>query len=230
MFSLPLIISAVCLYNIRDLSVFFTDLRICQDRSAKLRVASGIKFCYIKNVGFIQSRKGGRLSMNIDDSVFAIKLYEMEEQYGKLQCRIRICEQGGRDKIHSELQKAREEYKENTLLLEEKAKTCRSQAVTRLTQAQLDYRKKIGESMRKQIVRDLHTPDSSSREDEEEADMLYAEFAMDFATLAMQQALISALKALDRQKSPGNTDAEQEAGSEDTESAQRKGEDAECRK
>ena len=27
--------------------------------------------------------------MNIDDSVFAIKLYEMEEQYGKLQCRIR---------------------------------------------------------------------------------------------------------------------------------------------
>ena len=44
--------------------------------------------------------------MNIDDSVFAIKLYEMEEQYGKLQCRIRICEQGGRDKIHSELQKA----------------------------------------------------------------------------------------------------------------------------
>lgn len=114
----------------------------------------------------------------------------------KLQCRIRICEQGGRDKIHSELQKAREEYKENTLLLEEKAKTCRSQAVTRLTQAQLDYRKKIGESMRKQIVRDLHTSDSSSREDEEEADMLYAEFAMDFATLAMQQALISALKAL----------------------------------
>ena len=84
--------------------------------------------------------------MNIDDSVFAIKLYEMEEQYGKLQCRIRICEQGGRDKIHSELQKAREEYKENTLLLEEKAKTCRSQAVTRLTQAQLDYRKKIGEN------------------------------------------------------------------------------------
>ena len=204
MFSLPLIISAVCLYNIRDLSVFFTDLRICQDRSAKLRVASGIKFCYIK--------------------------YEMEEQYGKLQCRIRICEQGGRDKIHSELQKAREEYKENTLLLEEKAKTCRSQAVTRLTQAQLDYRKKIGESMRKQIVRDLHTPDSSSGEDEEEADMLYAEFAMDFATLAMQQALISALKALDRQKSLENTDTEQETGSADTESAQRKGEDAECRK
>ncbi len=83
--------------------------------------------------------------MNIDESVFAYKLYEMEEQYGKLQCRIRACEQGGRDKIHSELEKAREEYTENTMLLEEKTKSCRSQAVTRLTQAQLEYRRKVEE-------------------------------------------------------------------------------------
>ena len=32
--------------------------------------------------------------MKIDDSIFAVKLYEMEEQYGKLQCRIRACEIG----------------------------------------------------------------------------------------------------------------------------------------
>lgn len=140
--------------------------------------------------------------MNIDESVFAVKLYEMEEQYGKLQCRIRICEEGGREKIHSELKKAREEYKENTLLLEEKARTCRSGAVTRLVQAQLDYRHKMGDGMKKQLIKDIHSQDSSPREDEKEADMLYAEFAMDFATLAMQQALISALTALDSQKSP----------------------------
>ena len=83
--------------------------------------------------------------MNIDESVFAYKLYEMEEQYGKLQCRIRTCERGGRDKIHSELEKAREEYAENSLLMEEKAKSCRSPAVTKLTQVQLDYRKKVDE-------------------------------------------------------------------------------------
>ena len=140
--------------------------------------------------------------MNIDESVFAVKLYEMEEQYGKLQCRIRICEEGGREKIHSELEKAREEYKENTLLLEEKARTCRSGAVTRLVQAQLDYRHKMGDGMKKQLIKDIHSQDSSPREDEKKADMLYAEFAMDFATLAMQQALISALTALDSQKSP----------------------------
>ena len=96
----------------------------------------------------------------------------------------------------------REEYKENTLLLEEKARTCRSGAVTRLVQAQLDYRHKMGDGMKKQLIKDIHSQDSSPREDEKEADMLYAEFAMDFATLAMQQALISALTALDSQKSP----------------------------
>ena len=138
--------------------------------------------------------------MDINESVFAFKLYELEEQYGKLQCRVRVCEEGGRDKIHSELQKAEDEFEENTLLLKEKVKSCRSGAVAKLSQAQLDYRQKI-EEMKKQLVKDLHSDDSSPEEDEKEAGMLYAEFAMDFATLSVQQALISALRALDSRKS-----------------------------
>lgn len=89
----------------------------------------------------------------------------MEEQYGKLQCRIRICEQGDRQKIHSELEKAEDEYKENTLLLEKKARACRSPAVTRLTQAQLDYRRKIGDTMKKQVIKDLHSEQSTPEQD-----------------------------------------------------------------
>ena len=61
--------------------------------------------------------------MDIDGSVFAFKLYEMEEQYGKLQCRVRICEEGSRDKIHSELKRAEDEYEESTMLLREKARS-----------------------------------------------------------------------------------------------------------
>ena len=152
--------------------------------------------------------------MNIDESVFAFKLYELEEQYGKLQCRVRVCEEGGRDKIHSELQKAEDEFEENTLLLKEKVNSCRSGAVAKLSQAQLDYRQKI-EEMKKQLVKDLHSDDSSPEEDEKEAGMLYAEFAMDFATLSVQQALISALRALDSRKSAVD---------------EKKGETEECRK
>ena len=142
--------------------------------------------------------------MKIDDSIFAVKLYEMEEQYGKLQCRIRLCEQGGSGKIHSELKKAEEEYKENTMLLEEKARSSRSLAVQRLIRAQLDYRQKTEDLMKDDIIKDIHSEDNSPEEDKTEADLLYAEFAMDFATLAMQQALISALAALDRQEIEGN--------------------------
>ena len=142
--------------------------------------------------------------MKIDDSIFAVKLYEMEEQYGKLQCRIRLCEQGGSGKIHSELKKAEEEYKENTMLLEEKARSSRSLAVQRLIRAQLDYRQKTEDLMKDDIIKDIHSEDSSPEEDKTEADLLYAEFAMDFAMLAMQQALISALAALDRQEIEGN--------------------------
>ena len=142
--------------------------------------------------------------MKSDDSIFAVKLYEMEEQYGKLQCRIRICEQGGSGKIHSELKKAEEEYKENTMQLEEKARSSRSLAVQRLIRAQLDYRQKTEDLMKDDIIKDIHSEDNSPEEDKTEADLLYAEFAMDFATLAMQQALISALAALDRQEIEGN--------------------------
>ena len=138
------------------------------------------------------------MSMGIGESVFAVKLCEMEEQYGKLQGRIRILEQENRDRICAELKKAKEEYEESTLLLEEKAKACRSKAVEKLSRAQLDYREKIGELMKQQIAEDIHS------ENEAEADMLYAEFAMDFATLSVQQAVISAMTALAEQKKGGS--------------------------
>ena len=138
--------------------------------------------------------------MKIDDSIFAVKLYEMAEQYGKLQCRIRVCEQGDSRKIREELKKAEEELEENTLLLQEKTESCRSEAVRRMSQEQLDYRKKTQDLMTRQLVQDIHSEDSTVEEDEREAELLYAEYAMDFATLAMQQAMISVLTALENQK------------------------------
>ena len=58
-----------------------------------------------------------------------------------------------------------------------------------------DYRKKTGELL-EGLAQDVHCEENTPAQDKEEADLLYAEYAMDFATLAMQQALISALGAL----------------------------------
>ena len=77
-----------------------------------------------------------------------------------------------------------------------------------LSQIQLDYRKKTQELMKKQLANDIHSKDSSPEEDKSEAELLYAEYAMDFATLAVQQALISALTALENQKSVENRESD----------------------
>lgn len=135
----------------------------------------------------------------MDDSIFAVKLYEMEEQYGKLRNCIRACEQGGRERIRAVLREAEDEYRENTLLLEKKVVLSRSQAVAKLAKAQLDYRHETGKLLAG-LAGDVHCDENTPEQDKEEADLLYAEYAIDFATLAMQQALISALSALDRQR------------------------------
>lgn len=137
--------------------------------------------------------------MNIGQEVFAIKLYELEQQYGKLQSRIRVCGRESRKRIREELQKIAEEYEEEHLLLQERVKNCRSRAVSRLAKAQLDYQKATDEIVKEQLAADLHGENTTPGEDDQEASALYAEFAIDFATLSMQQALMAALSALDRQ-------------------------------
>ena len=109
------------------------------------------------------------------------------------------------------------------MLLEEKVRSCRSPAVKSLTNAQLDYRKKTAALMDRELSRDVHSEASSPGEDRQEAELLYAEFAMDFATLSVQQALIAALSALEHRGG-----AEESAGNrQDTE--ERKA-DTGCRK
>lgn len=147
--------------------------------------------------------------MNIGEGIFAYKLYELEEQYGKLQCRIRACEQGDKKKIRSELQKVRDEYEENNQLLQEKVRACRSPAVSKLSQAQIEYRERTEELMEEQLANDVHSDGSSPEEDKAEAELLFAEYAMDFATLSMQQALIAAMSALEIQS---DRDGEKQVG------------------
>lgn len=149
--------------------------------------------------------------MNIGEGIFAYKLYELEEQYGKLQCRIRACEQEDRKTIKTELRKLRKEYEESSQLLREKIRACRSPAVSRLSRAQLEYRERTEELMKEQIANDVHSDGSSPEEDKAEAGMLFAEYAMDFATLSMQQALIAAMSAIETES---DKDREIQVGSD----------------
>lgn len=137
--------------------------------------------------------------MNLNQEIFAIKLYEMEQEYGKLQSRLRICGQENHQKVRDELEKAKDEYKEHTLVLQESEKGSRSQAVAELAQVQLEYSRKMETLLKGRLESYLHSEKNSPAEDKAEAFTLYAEYAIDMATQAMQYALIASLAAIDLQ-------------------------------
>lgn len=144
--------------------------------------------------------------MNINQEIFAVKLYEMAQQYGKLQSRIHICGQENQERIREELKKAKEEYQEHSVLLKKGVEGSRSQAVAELARTQLECSEKMENLMKDgQIARYLHSDQNGHSEEEAEAATLYAEYAIDYAVQSMQYALIAALSAMDLQISTEKT-------------------------
>ena len=70
--------------------------------------------------------------MKLSEEIFAIKLYELEQQFGKLQSQLYICQQQDHSKIKQQLQNITDEYLENELLLKKSAAGSRSSTVTLL--------------------------------------------------------------------------------------------------
>ena len=139
--------------------------------------------------------------MKLKEGMFAIKLYELEQQYGRTQTRLRLCQQEDHPKIRQELQKTADEYRENELMLQKNVAGSRSPAVAALARAQLDYfrraRKILEQDLPDYLCSEINTPS----ENQAEATALYAEYAIDFAVQSMRYALLSVLKAMDLQMS-----------------------------
>lgn len=138
--------------------------------------------------------------MNLNQELLAVKLYELEKQYGKLLSRIRICGQEDREKLQGELEKAVDEYREHALTLQKDVENSRSRAVSELARAQLECSCKMEELLHDGKLEEyLHSVDNNRAEDRAEAVSLYAEFAIDYALQTIQYALISALSAMEMQ-------------------------------
>lgn len=147
--------------------------------------------------------------MTLNQDIFAVKLYEMEKQYGRLQSRLRICGRENREKLQAELEHAKEEYEENSLLLKQSIQGSRSPAVAELAQVQWEYMHKVEDLLKEKAESFFHCEATNKEEDQAEAASLYAEYAMDFATQAMQYALIVALTAMDLQRNAEEKKEEQ---------------------
>ena len=138
--------------------------------------------------------------MELRDGIFAVKLCELERQYGLLQTRLELCQGAGHEKIRDILQDELNDYRENALLIERRAEGSRSPAVAERASAQRDYDRRVEEILREKLPR-LMRGEEDPQEEQAEAAALYAEYAIDFASQAMRGALLAALIAIDRQMS-----------------------------
>ena len=91
--------------------------------------------------------------MELRDGMFAVKLCELEHQYGLLRSRLELCQGADHEKIRHLLADVLDDYRENALLLEQSAEGCRSPAVAELAGVQRDYSKRMEELTRRRSGR-----------------------------------------------------------------------------
>lgn len=131
--------------------------------------------------------------------ILSIKLYELEQQYNKMQSRLKLYQNDNHEEIRLHLRQLMDECRENDILLESRVKSSRSPAITALSEAQLEYCIRARQILEKELPVYMHSSTGNRQQEQAEAAALYAEYAIDFAVQAMRQALLAALSALDLQ-------------------------------
>ena len=144
--------------------------------------------------------------MGLKEGIFAVKLCELEQEYGRLQSRIHLFEGKDAAQAQQEILRLQDEYREHKLLLDERIRSSRSSAVSSLSKAQLEYDQRVEQILNEELPNEMRGRNQSCAEDQAEVMTLYAEYAIDFATQSMRQALAAALSAVVLQQR-----AEQEA-------------------
>lgn len=138
--------------------------------------------------------------MKTQNGIFAYKLCELEEEYGRLQSRIYLFQSKDEAQVQKELDQLRDEGREHQLLLDERIRASRSPAVAALAQAQLEFGRRVEQVLHEELPDEMRGRNQTSAEDQAEAMSLFAEYAIDFATQSMRYALIAALSAIALQR------------------------------
>lgn len=139
--------------------------------------------------------------MPAQSGIFAAKLNELEQEYGRTVRRLRLCQQEDHQSVRRELQQVWQEYRSCELQMQKSIRDSRSPAVAALSAAQLEYDLQIQHILQEELPGYLHGENTDGTQDQAEAASLYGEYAIDFAAQAMRHALLAALSAIDLQMS-----------------------------
>lgn len=133
--------------------------------------------------------------------VIAVKLYELDKEFSKLHSRLELSENGNSAQIEEEIRQLKKECAENQVTLYNRLKSSRSQKVKQIAEA---YETIEG------VIKGTHqeifgkTSDSLREQMSEEDLILLAEYSLDFAMQAANNALLISMEAIQTQKEKSN--------------------------
>ena len=121
--------------------------------------------------------------------ILSVKLYELDKKIGQVHSRIQMSEAASHEQIRATVKKLREECTENELVLRSKLQYSKAAVVAELSEAY----NRIEQVIQRQKEKIKNTDDEFSVEEK----ILFAEYALDFAMQAANQALLVSMEALD---------------------------------
>lgn len=137
--------------------------------------------------------------MDIGQGMFSIKLCELCRNYATLQNRIDICREADLPKLKEAISKIKDECAENDAVLKSSAKNGKNPASAAISKVYLEFSEKISDISESISGKSLFDK-TSPKTDDAEGSILFAEYAIDFASQAMRQATLAAVNAIYKEK------------------------------
>lgn len=134
--------------------------------------------------------------MDIKQDMFDAKLNEMAKEYDILLQRVKTIQNADPDEVHKTRAYLEAEWSDTIIDLKNRAKMMRFLTAQQLSQVQLDYCRKAADILHDSLKESWSAISAGNKSDDT---ALYAEYTLDFATLAMRYALLSVTSAIDMQ-------------------------------
>ena len=134
--------------------------------------------------------------MDIKQDMFDAKLNEMAKEYDILLQRVKTIQNADPDEVHKTRECLETEWSDTIIDLKNRAKMMRFLTAQQLSQVQLDYCRKAADILHDSLKESWSAISAGNKSDDT---ALYAEYTLDFATLAMRYALLSVTSAIDMQ-------------------------------
>lgn len=146
----------------------------------------------------------------MEQNSFFAKLCELDQDDQLMHDCLTVCQSLNPQALHEEIAKIRRTYDDINFRLEDYVRHSRSPAISALANAQKTYYQTVKQLTEQELPVYLHSELSFPGDEQSEAGMLYAEYAIDFARQSIYHALLCVLSAIDMEHSIGEQPKHQE--------------------